>query len=60
MTSRLWKDDRGQGLTEYAVLLALVSLALIALLGNYRDALGNVFRNARDTLNTTAPINQAS
>jgi Flp pilus assembly pilin Flp len=60
MTSRLWKDDRGQGLTEYAGLLALVSLALIALLGNYRDALGNVFRNARDTLNTTAPIIQAS
>ncbi|HEY7480469.1 MAG TPA: hypothetical protein VH680_08145 [Gemmatimonadales bacterium] len=47
----LWSDEQGQGLTEYALLLALVALGLIILLGNYRDAIGNVFRNAADTLN---------
>jgi pilus assembly protein Flp/PilA len=47
----LWSDEQGQGLTEYALLLALVALGLIILLGNYRDAIGNVFRNSADTLN---------
>jgi Flp pilus assembly pilin Flp len=56
MVRNLWKDDRGQGLTEYALLIALVSLALIVLLGNYRNAIGNVFRNAGNTLNNNATI----
>jgi pilus assembly protein Flp/PilA len=60
MVRRLWKDDRGQGLTEYALLIALVSLALIVLLGNYKNALANVFRNAGETLNNNSVINQAS
>jgi pilus assembly protein Flp/PilA len=55
----LWKDESGQGLTEYALLIALVSLALILLLGSYRTALGNVFRNARNTLNGNSTIPQA-
>lgn len=55
----LWSDDRGQGLTEYALLIALVSLGLIVLLGSYRTALGNVFRNARNVLNSNATIQQA-
>ena len=46
----LWNDDQGQGLTEYALLIALVALGLIILLGNFRNALGNVFRNATNTL----------
>jgi len=50
----LWNDEQGQGLTEYALLIALVSLGLILLLGSYRNALGNVFRNATNTLNTAA------
>jgi len=60
MLRKLRNDDSGQGLTEYALLIALVSLALIVLLGNYREALGNVFRNAGTTLNANAVINQAT
>ncbi len=57
----LWKDEQGQGLTEYALLIALVSLGLILLLGQYRDAIGNVFKAATGTLNTNViPINQAN
>jgi pilus assembly protein Flp/PilA len=48
---RLWNDEEGQGLTEYALLIALVSLGLILLLGRYRNAIGNVFRNATTVLN---------
>lgn len=57
MLKALWKDESGQGLTEYALLIALVSLGLILLLGSYRNALGNIFRNARNTLqNNSTPI----
>jgi Flp pilus assembly pilin Flp len=55
----LWRDETGQGLTEYALLIALVSLGLIVLLGSYRTALGNVFRNARTVLNGNSTIPQA-
>ena len=44
------RDRSGQGLTEYAILIATVSLGLILLLGSFRNALGNVFRNSRNTL----------
>jgi pilus assembly protein Flp/PilA len=56
----LWKDESGQGLTEYALLIALVSLGLIVLLGTYRTAIGNVFRNSSNVLNNNATIRQAS
>ena len=53
----LWNDEQGQGLTEYALLIALVSLGLITLLGLYRNAIGNVFRNATTVLNgNSTPI----
>jgi Flp pilus assembly pilin Flp len=55
----LWHDERGQGLTEYALLIALVSLGLILLLGSYRNAIGNVFRNARNTLQNNSSVIQA-
>jgi pilus assembly protein Flp/PilA len=55
----LWNDEQGQGLTEYALLLALVALGLIVLLGNYRGAIGNVFRNATTTLDANSlPIQE--
>ena len=59
MWSRLWSDDSGQGLTEYALLIALISLGLVLALGRYRNTLGNVFRNAANTLNNNSTILQA-
>jgi len=56
----LWDDEQGQGLTEYALLIALVSLGLITLLGLYRNAIGNVFRNATTVLSGNATPVQAS
>jgi pilus assembly protein Flp/PilA len=57
---RLWKDESGQGLTEYALLVALVSLGLILLLGAYRGALGNIFRNSSNALNSNGlPVQEA-
>lgn len=56
----LWNDEQGQGLTEYALLIALVALGLIVLLGNYRNAIGNVFRNATTTLDSNSLPVQAT
>ncbi len=60
MLRKLWNDESGQGLTEYALLIALVSLGLITLLTAYRNAIGNVFKNATTVLNSNSNITQAS
>ena len=40
---QFWNDESGQGLTEYALILALVSVGLIAVMVVFRDAIGGVF-----------------
>ena len=41
--TRFWYDESGQGLTEYALILALVSIGLIAVLILFRDTIGGIF-----------------
>jgi pilus assembly protein Flp/PilA len=41
--TRFWQEESGQGLTEYALVLALVSIGLIAVLVIFRDAIGGIF-----------------
>lgn len=54
-----WADESGQGLTEYALILALVSIALILVLIAFRDEIGRVFNAIRTELNSNAgSINQ--
>jgi pilus assembly protein Flp/PilA len=52
----LWSDDSGQGLVEYALIVALVAVGLIAILLILRNGIGNVFNNAATQLNN-APAN---
>ena len=47
---RLWKEEEGQDLTEYALLLVLVALAAIGTLGTLANAINNVFSNAATNL----------
>ncbi len=49
---RLWKEEEGQDLTEYALLLVLLSLAAIATLGNLASAINSVFSAATANLTT--------
>ena len=58
MWSKLFGNRSGQGLTEYALLIALISLGLILALGRYRNTLGNVFRNSYNTLRNNATVIQ--
>ena len=46
----LWSDESGQGLTEYALIIGLVSVALILLLTAMADSLGTVFNAIVDEL----------
>jgi pilus assembly protein Flp/PilA len=52
MLARLWKEEEGQDLTEYALLLVLVALAAIGSLGTLATAINNVFSSAASNLNT--------
>lgn len=52
LLTRLWKEEEGQDLTEYALLLVLLSLAAIGSLGALANAVNGVFQNAASNLNT--------
>jgi pilus assembly protein Flp/PilA len=47
-----WSDESGQGLVEYALIIALVAVGLVAILLVLRNSIGNVFNNAAAVLNT--------
>lgn len=49
--NRFWNDESGQGLTEYALIIALVAVALIAILVIFRDQIGSVFDRSASALN---------
>jgi pilus assembly protein Flp/PilA len=49
---RLWKEEEGQDLTEYALLLVLLSLAATAALGTLATAINGTFSNAAGNLTT--------
>jgi len=49
---RLWKEEEGQDLTEYALLLVLLSLAAIGSLSGLATAINSVFNTAALNLST--------
>ena len=49
--TRLLSDESGQGLTEYALIIALVAVALVAILVLFRNAIGGVFDTGAQVLN---------
>ena len=51
LITRLLSDESGQGLTEYALIIALVAVALVAILILFRNAIGGVFNKGAQTLN---------
>ena len=49
---RLWKEEEGQDLTEYALLLVLLSLAAVSSLGALAGAINSTFSKAAGNLTT--------
>ena len=52
LAALLWKEEEAQDLTEYALLLVLLSLAAIGSLSTIATAINGVFSNAAANLNT--------
>jgi Flp pilus assembly pilin Flp len=51
---RLWEEQEGQDLTEYALLLVLIALAAITSIKGLSTAITGVFTNAASNLTTNA------
>jgi len=50
----LWKEEEGQDLTEYALLLVLIALAAIAVMSNLGSAINVVFSTGASTLTSAS------
>ncbi len=50
---RLWKEEEGQDLVEYALLITLISLALVVAMQGLATAISNVFAATVTKLGTT-------
>lgn len=48
--ARLWTEEKGQDLTEYALLLALISVAMVATLNTLAGAIQTAIGNASTVL----------
>jgi len=53
MLGELWKDERGQDLTEYGLLMVLIALVAVTTMKTLGSAISNVFTNAAASLSTT-------
>ena len=51
---RLWHEEEGQDLTEYALLVVLIALGCIAGMGFLANTINNVFKVAGSNLSTQA------
>jgi pilus assembly protein Flp/PilA len=49
---RLWKEEDGQDLTEYALLVVLVALGSVAAMGTLSSAIAKAFNSAATNLTT--------
>jgi len=49
----LWREEAGQDLTEYALLVVLIVLSAITTMKHLGSAVSNVFSNAATSLSTT-------
>ena len=56
---RLWKDQKGQDLFEYALLLLLIALMLVASTRSLSQAIGNAFRTVTNTVSAATPTSPA-
>ena len=64
LLKKLRRDQRGQGMTEYIIIVALIAIAAIGVVTLFGDNIRNLFAGASDSLagktNVTPGTNTAS
>jgi pilus assembly protein Flp/PilA len=45
-----WRTDDGQGLVEYALIIAVIAIAVIVAMVFFRDQLSNLYSNISNNL----------
>ena len=50
LMKRLWKEEEGQDLVEYALLVVLISLASVVAMGQLASGISDAFGNAAANL----------
>ena len=53
LLTRLWKEEEGQDLTEYALLLVLLAAVAVGTLTTLGNTVAKVFSNVNTNLTTT-------
>ena len=48
---RFMQDEQGQGLVEYALIVALVAIALMSIMVLFRNGIGNAFNESKNRMN---------
>lgn len=54
LVSRLWKEEEGQDLTEYALVVVLVALGSVAAMGSLAQSISQAFSSAALNLTSTS------
>lgn len=50
LAKRLWREEEGQDLTEYALLMTLIALACLAAINGLSGAIQNAFTNVSSNM----------
>jgi pilus assembly protein Flp/PilA len=54
LLKQLWREEEGQDLVEYGLLLALLALAAITTMGTLANAIKNTFTSATTAITSTS------
>jgi Flp pilus assembly pilin Flp len=50
---KMWSDDEGQDLIEYALMLTLILLVSVAAIGGIGTKVSQIFQNVNNSLSST-------
>ncbi len=54
LMSKIWKEEEGATMIEYALLAALIGVVLIAVIGALTNSLSNTFNTVKSSLDNAA------
>lgn len=56
MIARLWRDESGQGLPEYALLVAAVVVLVVVVAALWTDSVEQMFNEIEDYIESNGPL----